>query len=49
MLLNIGELYDIKRFLLASFIIPSLETRKVQFYHPGDFYFIETEQYSWKV
>lgn len=32
MLLDTGELYDMKCFLLASYILFSLETRKVQFY-----------------
>lgn len=40
MLLNISELYAMKCFLPASFILSSLETQNVQFYQPVDFYFI---------
>lgn len=40
MLLNIRELYAVKRFLPASFILSSLETQNIQFYQQVDFYFI---------
>lgn len=40
MLLNIRELYAVKCFLPATFMLSSLEAQNIQFYQQVDFYFI---------